>query len=95
MNNEAPWVKLKISIHLIHAHFWKFSYITNLEGIGKVHSSFRCTEDECAGVGPDKELDDGVVRLILLLLCHSQQPGQETVPLVHSVAWEIQGYGDH
>ena len=60
-----------------------------LEGIGKVHSSLRCTEDEGTYVGPDKELDDGGVRLILLRLGHPQQAGQETVPLVHSVAWGI------
>ena len=61
-----------------------------LKHIGKVHSSFRCTKDECAGVGHDQELDDGVVRLILLWLGHPQQAGQESVPLVHSVACGLQ-----
>ena len=65
-------------------------FITNLEGVGKVHSSFCCTKDECTYVGPDQELDDGGVRFILLRLRHPQQAGQETVPLVHSVAWIVQ-----
>ena len=61
-----------------------------LKRIGKVHSNFCYTEDECVRVGPDKELDESVVRLLLLRLRYSQQAGQETVPLVHSVAWEVQ-----
>ena len=62
----------------------------HLEGVGKVHPNFHCTEYESGGVGPYKELDNGAVGLILLRLGLPQQAGQETVPLVHSEAWEIQ-----
>ena len=71
MNNEAPWVKLKINIQLIlrvvSRSFQKKTLY--LKCIGKVHPSFCCSKDECAGVGHDQELDDGVVRFILLWLC--------------------------
>ena len=91
MDNEAPRMELKVTS--INSH--PLGIIVYLEGVGKVDSHFCCTEDYGAGGGPYKELDDGVVRLILLWFRHPQQAGQETVPLVHSVAWEIQGYGDH
>ena len=61
-----------------------------LKHVGKVYSNFCCTEYKGAGVGHDQELDDSVVGLIFLWLCHSQEPDKEAVPLVHSVAWRLQ-----
>ena len=55
-------MKLKINIHLMHAYFLEVLKETvYLESVGKVHSNFCNTEDECVRVGPDKELYDGVV----------------------------------
>ena len=60
-----------------------------LEGIGKVDSHFSRSEDDDAGIGPHQELDNVGVGLILFWLGRPQQAGQETVPLMHSVACGI------
>ena len=70
--------------HIVQNLFIKTVY---LKCIDKVYSNFRCTEYEGAGTGPREELDEGVEGLFLLRLRHPQQAGQETVPLVHFVAW--------
>ena len=55
--NEHPSIKNTEKSSVIIS----FKITVYLEGVGKVHSNFCCTEDEGAGVGPDQELDDSVV----------------------------------
>ena len=64
--------------------------IVYLEGIGKVDSHFSRSEDNDAGIGPYQELDNVGVGLLLFWLGRPQQAGQETVPLMDSVACRIQ-----
>ena len=55
--NEHPSIKNTEKSSVIIS----FKITVYLEGVGKVHSNFCNTEDECVRVGPDKELYDGVV----------------------------------
>ena len=61
-----------------------------LEGIGKVDSHFSRPEDNDAGIGPYQELDNVGIGLLLFWLGRPQQAGQETVPLMDSVACRTQ-----
>ena len=58
---------------------------THLEIIYKEHGHLTNTEEDGADRNPDEELDHVGVGLIFLRLGHPQQPGQETVSLMHFV----------
>ena len=82
MNDEPPWMSLKVNLKDLVSQ-----NCTHLEIISEEHGHLPHTEEDDADWNPGQELDHVGVGLIFLWLGHPQQPGQETVPLMHFVAW--------
>ena len=82
MNDESPWMSLKVKLKDLVSQ-----NCTHLEIIHKEHDHLPHTEEDGADRDPGQESDHVDVGHIFLWLGNTKQPGQETVPLMHFVAW--------